>query len=119
MIIFIFFIIAFLIVNYIIDKNDDIWDDEVIHALFPKSKKLHIKILYLFYLIFAGVAIWFDYDYGKQIPIYFLACLIGDWMLIVFLLWNHSNNEKNKAKVICFGIFSTIVLFFLHLLYMI
>lgn len=108
------FCIIFAFLLYLGEKNDEIWKDETLKELFPRSNTINIKFyLIMGYFIFAG-AIVLEVKYNGRIPMIFLAMLLEDWILVLLLIWNHRDSKKNMKYALIYGIISTILLIMLY-----
>lgn len=108
------FCIVFGVIFYFGEKNDEIWKDETLKELFPKSNTIHIKFyLIMGYFMLAG-AIVLEVKYNGRIPMFFFTMLLEDWIFVVLLIWNHRDNKKSMKHALIYGIISSIFLIILY-----
>lgn len=110
----IIFLVIFFLLNYWCDKNDEIWKDENLKKIFPRSKKIHIKIFYMTGIFLLGVAMILEVKYKGKIPIVFLTIFIEDWLAVLFVIWNHNENKKFIKAALIYGIISSLILIILY-----
>lgn len=108
------FLVIFFLLNYWCDKNDEIWKDENLKKIFPRSKKIHIKIFYMTGIFLLGVAMILEVNYKGKIPIVFLTIFIEDWLAVLFVIWNHKDNKKYIKAALIYGIISSLILIILY-----